>query len=170
GGGFTACGGEPLLQAGAIAELFRQLKERGIHTALDTSGSVELSRAKALLDHTDLVILDIKSLQADKYRELTAADINATLKFSEYLSERRIPTWVRHVVVPGLTDSEDSIASLAGYLKNLPNVERAELLPFHKMGEHKWEGMGLPYTLKDTPQPDEGTMSRLNEMLGFKNS
>jgi len=166
GGGFTACGGEPLLQANFIAELFKQLKQHGISTCLDTSGNIELSRAKELLSHTDLVLLDVKALNSKKYREITGRGISNSLKFAEYLSEKDIPVWIRYVVVPGLTDSEDEIKELAEYVGKMPNVQKVELLPFHKMGEEKWEDIETAYTLREIPIPSPETMRRLNEILG----
>jgi len=165
GGGFTACGGEPLLQAEFISELFKKLREHGIHTALDTSGSVAPSTAEKLLEYTDLVLLDIKSLDAKKYKELTGGDISSSLKFAEYLSEKQIPAWIRYVVIPELTDSEAEIEELSRYLKNLLNVKKVELLPFHKLGEHKWEDMNLPYALKNTPIPTAEKMERLRSII-----
>ena len=165
GGGFTACGGEPLLQADFLVELFKELKQHGISTCLDTSGSVKLSRAKELLSHTDLVLLDIKALSPEKYNEITGGDITNALEFAQYLSEKNIPAWIRYVVIPDLTDSEQDIEKLAKYVRGMPNVQKAELLPFHKMGEEKWENIDAAYKLKDTPVPSHETMWRLNELL-----
>ncbi|MCL2201213.1 MAG: pyruvate formate-lyase-activating protein [Oscillospiraceae bacterium] len=165
GGGFTACGGEPLLQAEFVAELFRQLKKNGIHTCLDTSGSIELSKAEELLSVTDLVLLDIKSLNPKTYKELTGADIENSLKFAKYLSKHNIPTWIRHVVIPGLTDEEEDIRKLAEFVKSMKNVEKVELLPFHKMGEEKWENLDPPYQLKDIPIPSAEKMKALKDII-----
>ena len=165
GGGFTASGGEPLLQARFLSELFKQLKEQGLHTAIDTSGHENLSEIEELLSYTDLVLLDIKSMQPDKYRELTAVDIHPTIELAEYLNKKQIPVWIRYVVVPGLTDSEEDIEALAKYLKGLSNIDRVELLPFHKMGEHKWASLKLRYTLKDVTAPSKQAMSRLRKII-----
>jgi len=165
GGGFTACGGEPLLQSDFVAELFKQLKGHGIHTCLDTSGNVEISRTKDLLSYTDMVLLDVKALRPDKYRELTGGNIEVTFAFAKHLDEMGIPAWVRYVVIPELTDSDDDIVDLAQYLNTLSNIKRVDLLPFHKMGEEKWESLKLPYTLKDTPIPQPEKMTHLNELL-----
>ena len=165
GGGFTACGGEPLLQAEFISELFMQLKQNDVHTVLDTSGSIAPEKVSKLLEHTDLVMLDIKSLDEEKYKELTTGNIKHSLAFAEYLNEKKIPTWIRYVVIPGITDSEAEIEELVRYLNKMSNVEKVALLPFHKLGEHKWETMGLPYTLKDTPVPTPETMARLRRIV-----
>ena len=164
GGGFTASGGEPLLQARFIAELFKQLKKNGVHTTVDTSGYADLSKAEELFSYTDLVLLDIKSIDPKKHIELTEVKINATLRLAEYLNKKRIPVWIRYVVVPGYTDSEEDVAAMAKYLRTLSNIQRVGLLPFHKIGEIKWEAMGLPYKLKDTPTPDKAVMKRLREI------
>ena len=174
-GGFTASGGEPLLQAEFIAELFKILKLNGIHTTLDTSGAVFSTssgsrlqkKIETLLDYTDLVLLDIKSICPDKYRKLTGVKLNPTLDFLEALKKKRISTWIRYVIVPGLTDSSDEAKALADYLEGFSNIERVELLPFHKLGEYKWEAMEKTYTLKDTPAPSDETMEELRSF--FKN-
>jgi pyruvate formate lyase activating enzyme len=167
-GGFTAGGGEPLMQAEFITELFQELKGHKVHTTLDTSGYYkgDMNNLNPLLENTDLVLLDIKSIKPEVYRNITGVDILPTLAFAEILREKDIPVWLRHVVVPGLTDSEDDIRELSKYLGYFPNIERVELLPFHKMGEHKWEELKLPYTLKDTPVPTEDVMSRLRGIVG----
>ena len=165
GGGFTATGGDPLLQAEFVAELFEKLKSLGIHTALDTAGHAELDEVKELIKYTDLVLLDIKSIDPEKHRELTAVALEPTLKFAEYLSEKKVPVWIRYVVVPGITDSEEDVKNLSKFLLTLKNIERVELLPFHKMGEHKWETMNLPYKLKDTAIPDAESMKQLEGIL-----
>lgn len=165
GGGVTACGGEPLLQSAFLEQLFKDLKGHGIHTCLDTSGSVEISRTKDLLSYTDLVLLDVKALNSDKYRQLTNGNIDIAKAFAKHLDDKRIPVWVRYVVIPGISDGDDDIIDLAQYLNTLSNIERVDLLPFHKMGEEKWESLKLPYTLKDTPIPQAERMTHLNELL-----
>ena len=165
GGGVTASGGEALLQVEFLTELFAELKRNGIHTALDTSGHMSVPEVERLLYHTDLVLLDIKSPIEDKYRNLTGVELAPTLRFAERLSERKIPMWVRYVVVPGITDVDEDVVQLAAFLSKLSNVERVELLPFHKMGEYKWEELGLPYKLADTPTPTDEVMERLRGVM-----
>ncbi|MCL2036237.1 MAG: pyruvate formate-lyase-activating protein [Oscillospiraceae bacterium] len=164
GGGFTASGGEPLLQAEFISRLFKTLKSKGIHTAIDTSGARFPGEkdVESLLQSTDLVLLDIKSITPKKYREVTGLDIRATLAFAEDLSAKGIPAWIRYVIVPELTDSEEEAKSLCKYLCGLNNIKKVELLPFHKMGEHKWEALNRAYTLKETPPPSPDTMEKLH--------
>jgi pyruvate formate lyase activating enzyme len=165
GGGFTASGGEPLLQAEFITGLFKQLKQQGIHTALDSSGHGNLAETEELFAHTDLVLLDIKAIDSLKFKELTAVDIHTTLELADFLAKKRIPVWIRYVVVPGVSDFDEEMEDIAKYLKGFPNIERVELLPFHKMGEHKWAEMKLPYSLKDTPPPHPRVMRRLEGIL-----
>ena len=165
GGGFTATGGDPLLQAGFLTELFKGLKGHGIHTAIDTGGYADVPDLDALMSYTDLVLLDIKCLDSGRHVSLTGVKPDKTHEFTEYLNKKRIPVWIRHVVIPGITDSEEDIAALAEYLKWFSNIERIDLLPFHKIGEHKWDALGLPYTLKDTPAPDKETMDRLRGII-----
>lgn len=150
-GGVTVSGGEPTLQAEFVTEIFRQCHNHGIHTALDTSGFVNLTTAKKILKFTDLVLLDIKSFVRETYRKVTAQDLEPTLQFARYLNEINKPTWVRFVLVPDLTDADENIQGLADFVATLDNVERVEVLPFHQMGAYKWEELGYDYQLKDTP-------------------
>lgn len=148
GGGLTITGGDPLMQPEFIKEVYRLCKENGIHTALDTSGCLFNDKAKEVLEYVDLVLLDIKSIDPDVYRDLTKFEQEPTLKFAEYLKEKNIKTWIRHVIVPGITDDDENLAKLADYVKTLPNVELVELLPYHTLGEFKYDEMGLEYPLK----------------------
>ena len=148
GGGLTITGGDPLMQPEFIKEVYRLCKENGIHTALDTSGCLFNDKAKEVLEYVDLVLLDIKSIDPDVYRDLTKFEQEPTLKFAEYLKEKNIKTWIRHVIVPGITDDDENLAKLADYVKTLPNVELVELLPYHSLGEFKYDEMGLEYPLK----------------------
>ncbi len=153
GGGITVSGGEPLLQPDFIEELFKQCKKHDIHTCLDTSGYINLHQADPVLDYTDLVLLDMKSYNPLVFKDLTGVPIDATLAFADHLSKRHIPVWIRYVLVPDLTDDPTDIEALAKYLTTLKNIERIDILPFHKMGEYKWEQLGYDYQLTDTPEP-----------------
>jgi len=153
-GGVTLSGGEPLLQHRFAAALMQACQARGLHTALDTSGFCTLEHAADVLDHTDLVLLDIKSFDPVRYQNLTHVDLATTLRFAEELKRRKKPFWLRYVLVPGLTDDLRSIEKLSLYLADFPNLERIDVLPFHKMGEQKWEALGYPYQLKSTSPPD----------------
>ena len=152
GGGVTITGGEPLMQPEFITDIFRRCQELGIHTTLDTSGYVNLATAKPVLDYVDLVLLDIKSFDKKTYHQVTSVCIEPTLNFARYLSEINKSAWIRFVLVPNLTDSPQNIQNLAKFIAGLNNVERVEILPFHKMGEYKWEQLGYDYQLRDTPE------------------
>lgn len=153
GGGVTISGGEPLLQPEFVREIFRRCQLLGIHTTLDTSGFPDFKRSQPVLDHTDLVLLDIKSFDPHTYHRLTSVSIEPTLHFAGYLSSLGKPMWVRFVLVPGLTDDVDNIVGVAKFVKSLKSVEKVEVLPFHQMGQYKWEAMGYDYPLKETPTP-----------------
>ena len=165
GGGFTASGGEPLLQPDFLLELLKKLKRAGIHTAIDTSGHVPLQSVQELLEYTDLVLLDIKSINPSVFKEITAVDIQPTLDLAEYLNKKRIPVWLRNVIVPNLSDNMKDLQDLAKYLQTLSNIEKVELLPFHKMGEFKWEALKLNYKLKETKAPSKQFMETAKKIF-----
>lgn len=166
GGGVTVTGGEPLLQVDFVKEFFTRLKEENIHTAIDTSGYVFNDQVKEVLNLTDLVLLDIKHFDPKGYKELTGVELQPTLNFLDYLGQENIPVWVRYVLVPGVTDQMDHIEALSKHLSQYSNIERIELLPFHKMGEFKWEELGLPYKLKDVNEPTKDLM--IDALARFK--
>jgi pyruvate formate lyase activating enzyme len=156
GGGVTVSGGEPLAQPVFAHDILAGAKALGLHTAVDTSGFLGDRMTDEMLDATDLVLLDIKSFDAATYREVTGAEVAPTLRLALRLSERCKPVWIRFVLVPGLTDEPANIRGLARFVARLSNVERVEIVPFHQMGRHKWEELGLPYRLADTrPAGDE---------------
>lgn len=152
-GGVTASGGEPLAQPEFITALFKGCKEMGLHTALDTSGFLGDNATDELLSYTDLVLLDIKNFDPKVYETVTGGELAPTLRFAERLAEKKRPMWLRYVLVPGLTDNIESIEKLAAYARSLGNVERVEVLPFHKMGEPKWEALKYNYKLSKTEPP-----------------
>lgn len=153
GGGVTLSGGEPTCQPGFVKAVFEGCQLLGIHTALDTSGYLGTKVDDELLSYTDLVLLDIKSFDPKTYKMLTQVELQPTLDFAKRLSEMNKPVWLRYVLVPGLTDDMESLAQLADYVKMLGNIERVEVLPFHKMGEYKWRQLGLDYSLENTQEP-----------------
>lgn len=165
GGGVTLTGGEPLLQAEFTKEVFRVCKDLGISTALDTSGFLFHEKAKQVLSVTDLVLLDIKNFDPERYQEITGGSLEPTLQLLAYTREKKIPVWIRYVLVPGLTDHLETIEAMAEYLKAYPNVEKIELLPFHKMGEFKWEKLGLAYKLKGIKEPEEDLIQKVRFLL-----
>ena len=161
GGGVTVTGGEPLLQPEFVAELLRQCQALGIHTALDTSGYSDLDSAKHVLQHVDLVLLDIKSFDPSTYRRVTSVSLEPTLTIARYLSNIGKPTWIRFVLVPGLTDAPANVEGLADFVATLTNIERVEVLPFHQMGAYKWKSLGFDYVLDDTPPPSPELIDRV---------
>ncbi|MGM0442622.1 MAG: pyruvate formate-lyase-activating protein [Fibrobacterota bacterium] len=165
GGGLTLSGGDPLCQAGAVRELFAACREAGIHTALDTSGCLPLNDSvRAVLAETDLVLLDIKQMDAKKHKALTGHDNHLTLDFARYLSRNRVPFWVRYVIVPGWSDSPRDAVALGRFCAGLDNPpDRMDLLAYHPLGEHKWQELGYSYPLKGVNAPDEKTMKNLQD-------
>ncbi|GGO47666.1 pyruvate formate-lyase-activating protein [Streptomyces lasiicapitis] len=154
GGGATVSGGEPLLQPVFTGELLHRLKhELGLHTALDTSGFLGARATDALLRDVDLVLLDIKSWDRDTYRHVTGRPLRPTLDFADRLAALGKEVWVRFVLVPGLTDDPANIDGVARFAAGLGNVSRVDVLPFHKLGEAKWDALGKDFTLRDTPAP-----------------
>lgn len=164
-GGVTVSGGEPLMQYKFLTSLFKRCKEEFIHTALDTSGFVKLENAVETLKYTDLVMLDIKSFNPKTYKIITSKELAPTINFANYLSENNIKTWIRFVLVPGLSDNEYEIKQLAKYISNLKNIEKVQLLPFHKMGEYKWKNLNIPFTLSNTEPPSEEQILRVKNLF-----
>lgn len=164
-GGLTVSGGEPLLQPAFVTRLLEGAKELGVHTALDTSGFLGAHADGRLLDSLDLVLLDVKSGLPDTYRATTGRELAPTLEFGRRLARRGIETWVRFVVVPGLTDAPENVDAVAAYAASLATVSRVEVLPFHQMGRDKWDRLGLDYRLGDTPAPSAGLVERVRDQF-----
>lgn len=165
GGGATFTGGEPLLQAGFILEVAKKLKKKGISVCIDTSGFVYNEAVEELLDYVDIVLLDIKNFDKTVYTKVTSVKLEPTLKFLDKLREKKIDTWIRYVLVPNLTDNFDAVEKLSEHLKDYPNVKKIEILGFHKMGEYKWEELGLEYQLKETNEPTEELLQRTYDIF-----
>ncbi|MEM9916017.1 MAG: pyruvate formate-lyase-activating protein [Planctomycetota bacterium] len=156
GGGFTVSGGEPLVQAPFAFDLMRRVKaELELHTALDTNGYLGARLRDEDLDAVDLMLLDLKAFDAEQHRRVTGFDNADILAFARRLAERGRPTWVRYVLVPGLTDGQDDIAALAEFVAPMAHVERVEVLPFHQMGRAKWQELGEAYPLESTAPATE---------------
>ena len=165
-GGVTVSGGEPLLQPHFLISLFKELKKRKIHTAIDTSGMVELTDTiKEVLSLTDLVLLDIKHIDSKKCKDLVCFENTRELKFAKYLSDNNIPIWIRQVLVPGYTDDENDLLKLKDFIKSLKSVERVEILPYHNLGEYKWKELNLEYALKDVRQANIDDVTRAKKIL-----
>lgn len=171
-GGITVSGGEPLLQIDFMNELFRLAKENGVGTVLDTAGQPFtredpfFSKLTDLMENTDLVMLDLKHIDPEKHRALTGHTNENILAFARYLNEIGKPMWIRHVLVPGVTDDNENLHGIRAFLDTLSNVKKVEVLPYHTLGIYKWESLGIPYTLKDVDPPTAESVKRAEEILG----
>ena len=172
-GGITVSGGEAMLQMEFVTQLFAIAKTHHVHTALDTSGNpfrMEpsfLEQFQKLMDVTDLFIVDIKEMDSDRHRRLTGQDNGNILAMIQYLSEHEKSMWIRHVLVPHLTDSEESLIALREFLAPLQGIEKIEILPYHAMGVHKWEALGIPYSLSDAKPPTAEEVKKAKEILNI---
>ena len=173
-GGVTVTGGEPLLQIQFVTELFKMLKENGIHTALDTAGitfnqSDEncVERHAELLKYTDLVLLDIKHIDDTEHKKLTGQSNKNTLDFARYLSKLGKDMWIRHVLVPEITDNDEYLLKLKEFINELKTVKKVEVLPYHTMGEVKYQKLGLDYPLKGTNPPAKDRIENAKRILNI---
>jgi pyruvate formate lyase activating enzyme len=157
-GGFTLSGGEPLMQDRFAVKLLTAAHAMGVHTALDTNGSLGARLSDTELENIDLVLLDIKGWDKDRHYTLTGSDIGPVLDFARRLSARKRPIWIRFVLVPGLTDDTKEISHIAKFAANLGNVERVDVLPFHQMGRFKWKELKLNYVLDNIQAPPRQTV------------
>lgn len=168
-GGVTISGGEPLLQPYFLISLFKELKKQNIHTAIDTSGMVELTDTiKEVLSLTDLVLLDIKHINPQKCKDLVGFTNEKELAFAKYLSDNNIPTWIRQVLIPGFTDDEKDLLDLKEFISTLNSVKRIELLPYHNLGEYKWKELGFEYALKDVKPATSEDVNRAKKILDIQ--
>lgn len=167
-GGVTATGGEPLMQAEFLREFFRLCKNDSIHTCLDTSGAIFNEKAKAVMDYTDLVMLDLKTLDDNLHKSYTGATRDNNHRWMEYLQEIGKPTWIRHVVVPTITDNEERLQAVADYVSQFSCIERVELLGYHIMGEAKYKKMGIPYPLEGIPPLSPERLNEIREIFAQK--
>ncbi len=163
-GGVTFSGGEPLLQREFLTEILDRCRREGIHTCLDTAGC-GIGGYEEILKNTDLVLFDIKHYTGEGYRRITGRSPEESLHFLSLVQKMEIPLWLRHVVVPGLTDSEEHLEGLRRYIQTLRGVQRVELLPYHTLGVHKYARMQIPYPLKDVPPQDAEALTRWQERM-----
>lgn len=157
-GGITVSGGEPLLQIDFLLELFKLAKKEAIHTCIDTSGitynpsnSIYMEKLDRLMSMTDLVMLDIKQIDDEKHKRLTGHENSRVLEFAKYLESKKIPVWIRHVVVPGYTDDPDDLRQLGRWIGQLSNLRALDVLPYHTLGIGKYKTLGIPYPLDGIP-------------------
>jgi pyruvate formate lyase activating enzyme len=159
-GGFTLSGGEPLMQDRFAVRLFSAARGMGIHTALDTNGSLGGRLSDEELEHIDLVLLDIKTWDPERHMKVTGRDIGPTLEFARRLAAHGRSVWLRFVLVPGLTDDVRDISQIAKFAAQLGNIARVQVLPFHQMGRYKWKELGLEYALQDIEPPSSDLIER----------
>ena len=170
-GGVTVSGGEPLAQIDFLLELFQKAKQRGINTCIDTSGQPFtrrepfFSKFERLLDSTDLLLVDIKHIDPAEHVKLTGQKNDNILDMLRYLSERRQPVWIRHVLVTGVTDDDGYLRRTRDFIAALQNVEKIEVLPYHSMGAFKWKEQGLAYTLDGVLPPDAERVANAERIL-----
>ena len=171
-GGITVSGGEALLQIDFVTELFTLAKEKGVNTCLDTSGNPFTreepfySKFEKLMEVTDLFMLDIKEIDEEEHRKLTGQTNKNILDMARCLSEHGKKMWIRHVLVPGITDDEGQLTRLRAFIDTLDTVERVEVLPYHTLGVFKWKELGIPYALEDVDPPTAESVARAKEILG----
>ncbi len=160
-GGITITGGEPLLQINFLIDLFKKAKADKIHTCIDTSGitfnpddSSYISKLDELMDFCDLVMLDIKHIDPEKHKVLTGKENSNILAFARYLEGKKISVWIRHIVVPNLTDNPDDLKRLGEFIGTLSNLKALDVLPYHTMGVSKYKELGIAYPLEGVPALD----------------
>ncbi|GFI45071.1 pyruvate formate-lyase 1-activating enzyme [Lachnospiraceae bacterium] len=161
-GGITVTGGEPLMQVDFLISLFTIAKENNVHTCIDSSGIAFkpdngpfIEKLDKLMALTDLVMLDIKHIDPEKHKELTGQPNDGILAFASYLNKRHVDMWIRHVIVPGITDQEDDLFKLGYFIGQFSNLKALDVLPYHTMGESKYEKLAIPYKLAGVPAMDK---------------
>ena len=170
-GGITVSGGEPLLQIDFLTELFRQAKAAGVHTTLDSSGNPFtfeepfISKFNELMAVTDLFMLDIKHIDDEKHKKLTGWTNKNILDMAKYLSDNNKDMWIRHVLVPKVTDDKEDLQALSDFVKSLKTVKRFEILPYHTLGVFKWHDLGVKYELEDIMPPTKEEIQRADDIL-----
>lgn len=170
-GGITISGGEPLLQLDFLIELCKKCREQGISTVIDTAGKPFtreepfFSKFNELLKYTDLIMLDLKHIDSNDHKALTGFGNENILDLAQYLSEKNVPVWIRHVLVPGINDDDFSLNKLHKFIKTLKNVQRVEILPYHNLGEFKYEDLGIKYPLAGLRSPSKESIANAQRLL-----
>lgn len=171
-GGITVSGGEPLLQIDFLLELFKLAKAEGVNTCIDTAGNPFtrdepfFSKFQELMKYTDLLLLDIKEINPQRHKSITGFDNENILDMARYLSDIGKPVWIRHVLVPELSDFDEDLSALADFIGTLKNVQKTEVLPYHSLGRFKWENLGIKYSLEDTNPPTAERIENAQRILG----
>lgn len=170
-GGITVSGGEPLLQIDFVTELFKMAKKDGVHTAIDTAGQPFsddpkwMEKFEELMSVTDLVLLDLKEIDSEKHKDLTGFGNENILKMAQWLSNHNKTMWIRHVLVPGVTDDPKGLEKMHEFISQLKTVERVEVLPYHTLGIIKWYDLGLKYSLEGVSPPTQEEIATAEEIL-----
>ncbi|WP_097027887.1 pyruvate formate-lyase-activating protein [Clostridium peptidivorans] len=164
GGGVTCSGGEPLMQPKFLLEFLKLCKENNIHTTIDTSG-VGAGNYEEILKYVDLVLLDVKHYDRDGYEQITEHSMDKFNEFTESILKSNVPIWIRHVVVPGITDSEEHMIELKKFISKFKNLEKVELLPYHTLGVNKYEKLGIPYKLDGIEAMEKERLKVLSNLL-----
>ena len=175
-GGITVSGGEALLQIDFVTELFTLAKEKGVNTCLDTAGNPFTreepfySKFEKLMEVTDLFMLDIKEIDEDEHKQLTGQTNKNILDMATCLSDHGKAMWIRHVLVPGITDDDGQLHRLRAFIDTLKTVERVEILPYHTLGVFKWKELGIPYALEEVEPPTKEQVEHAREIIipGYK--
>ena len=171
-GGITVSGGEALLQIDFLLELFEKAHQRGINTCLDTSAQLFTQKGaffekfERLMQVTDTILLDIKHIDDEEHRKLTRHSNQNILDCARYLSDIKKPVWIRHVLIPGITDKDEYLVQLRDFLKTLDNIQRIDVLPYHTMGIYKYEKLGIDYPLKEINPPSSDRVENAKRILG----
>lgn len=170
-GGITVSGGEPLMQIDFLIALFKLCKKEGIHTCIDTSGGCftrerpYFTKFEELMDYTDLLLVDLKEINDETHEKLTGASNKNILDMCRYLSDIKKPVWIRHVLVPTISDNDEDLQALDAFIRTLDNVERIEILPYHTLGTYKWKELGLTYRLEGIKPPEAERIEHAKALL-----
>lgn len=172
-GGITVSGGEPLAQIDFLIEFFEATKAAGVHTCIDTSGvnfvrnEPYFGKFKRLMDATDLLLVDIKNIDPTEHKKLTGHDNKNILDMFRYLDEIQKPIWIRHVLVPGMSDNDELLIKTREFIDTLHNVEKIEVLPYHALALAKYQELGIDYVLKDVKSPSAERVANAKKILGI---
>ena len=170
-GGITVSGGEPLMQLDFLLELFTKAKEKGVNTCIDTAGGPFtkegdwFEKFKKLMEVTDTLLMDIKHIDEEEHIKLTGRTGKNIIEMFRYLDEIKKPIWIRHVLVPGITDNDEYLLRTRDFIRTLSNVQRVEILPYHGLGAMKYKDLGIDYVLKDTESPSAERVSNARKIL-----
>ena len=170
-GGITVSGGEPLMQLDFLLELFTKAKEKGVNTCIDTAGGPFtkeggwFEKFKKLMEVTDILLMDIKHIDEEEHIKLTGRTGKNIIEMFRYLDEIKKPIWIRHVLVPGITDNDEYLLRTRDFIRTLSNVQRVEILPYHGLGAMKYKDLGIDYVLKDTESPSAERVANAKKIL-----